>query len=111
MRPRPTDRQQQQQLPFAQAEGTRADRKNLLGLALLKAGRDLHLSKLCEWIFNVTAGGTDGDLTRSYKELAAAPWGLCCSRNKARLVVARARTLGIVAVEALCLGAVLRVFA
>jgi len=93
-----TDRQQQQELPFAEAEGTRADRRNLLGLALLRAGPDLYLSKFCDWIFNITAGGTAGELTKSYRELAAGPWGLCCSRNKARLVVARARSLGLVTV-------------
>jgi len=93
--------QRQTELPFAMGEASRAERLNLLGLALTRVEADCHLAVFCRWVFNVTAGGREdgGELLRSYKQLAARPWGLCCSASKARATVGRARQLGLVAVR------------
>ncbi len=88
--------ERQKDLPFAEAEGSRAERRNLLGLALLRGAADCQLSVFVQWVFNATAGGADGELIRSYQDLAARPWGLCCSASKARSTVGRARQLGLV---------------
>lgn len=85
------DGAQQKRLPLGEAEGSFQDRRQRLGLALMAVGCDAHLSRLCEWVFNVTRGGLQGELVKSYKELAVRPWGLCCSYDKARSTVARAR--------------------
>jgi len=90
----------QRDLPLAEAEGTHADRRARLGLALDAAACDLHLRELALWVFNVTAGGTAGELTRTHAQLAARPWGLCCSATTARRTVAKARRLGLLTVEA-----------
>lgn len=91
---------QQTTLGFEQAEGSYAERRSRLGLALLQVQADLHLSHLCSWIFNVTSGGINGDLVKSYDELRAAPWGLCCSYSKARTTVDMARHWGLIHVAA-----------
>ena len=89
----------QKELPFAEAEGSRAERKNLLGLAMLKVGVDAEESKLLEWVFNVTDGGTRGQLRKTLNELRATPWGLCCGIDKARASVQRMRRRGLLVVE------------
>jgi hypothetical protein len=86
----------QQELPFAQLEGSRAERKNLLGLALLKSNANIYLAQLMVWIFNTTDGGNP--LKKSYDELASRPWGLCCSNSQARATVRQAKRLRILRV-------------
>ena len=87
----------QRPLPFDLAEGTHAERRNLLGLALLRVAADLHLARFTAWVFDCTAGGADGQtLKKSHKEIAATPWGLCCSLSKARATVGRALQLGLI---------------
>ncbi len=86
-------------LPFGEAEGTAAERKSLLGMALVKVKADLHLAQLCLWTFNATEAGTRGRLAKSYSELASAPWGLCCGRSKVFDTVREARALGLLVVE------------
>lgn len=88
--------EEQRELPFGEAEGSFAERKELLGLALLKLKADLHLAQLCLWIFNATDGGIRGTLRKSYDELAANPWGLCCGKTKARATVDTALRIGLV---------------
>lgn len=79
-------------------ETTLADRKNLLGRALAKVECDCHLKRLVLWVFDSTAGGTAGELNKTHQDLAARPWGLCCSASMARKVMTRARSLGLIAV-------------
>jgi hypothetical protein len=86
----------QLRLEFELAEASHAERRNLLGLALMRVECDGVLSAFCQWVFNVTGGGLDGTLIKSYAELAVRPWGLCCSKSKARSTVDRACRLGIV---------------
>jgi hypothetical protein len=86
----------QRELPFGEAEGSHAERKEKLGLALLKAKADLHLVQLCLWIFNVTDGGVRGTLRKSYEELGGMPWGLCCGVTKVKATLNRALRLGLV---------------
>jgi hypothetical protein len=82
MRRRIEDRGQPE-LPFGEAEGSFAERKELLGLALLRANASIYESQFMLWLFNVTHGGIHGFLEKSYAELAARPWGLCCHPNQA----------------------------
>jgi hypothetical protein len=88
----------QEPLPFGEAEGSFQERKELLGLALLKARADIYLAQFALWVFNATHGGVSGALKRTYADLAAAPWGLCCGKTKARETVETARRIGIVAI-------------
>lgn len=94
----------QKELPFAEAEGSRAERKNMLGLAMLKVGVDAEESRLMEWVFNITDGGTRGTLRKTLTELRATPWGLCCSEDKARSAVARMKRRGLLVVDETWLG-------
>ncbi|MDD4888298.1 MAG: hypothetical protein PHU85_00065 [Phycisphaerae bacterium] len=91
----------QQQLPFGLAEASGDELKNVLGLALMRvASGDCRLAQLCMYVFRVTKGGAAGLVCKkSYKELAAAPYGLCCSREGARKVVARAARFGLIGVR------------
>ena len=93
--------QHQKDLPFAEAEGTRAERRALLGRAIVKAEADCQLSVFLQWVFNVTAGGRSDvlGLCKTQLELAYRPWGLCCSRSKAKSTVGRARELGLITAE------------
>jgi hypothetical protein len=93
-----TDERQQASLPFGEAEGSFAEREELLGLALLKVKADLHLAQLTRWIFSSTHGGIEGTLRKTYEQLGAAPWGLCCGRSKVAETVSRARRLGLIEV-------------
>jgi len=94
----------QSKLGFAMDPGEITDRRDTIGLVALRlhgmgldnivlAARDLLL-----WIFNVTHSGTAGELTKSYRELAACPWGLCCSESSARRVVRVLKKHGVLAV-------------
>ena len=77
----------------------------MLGLVVLRLhGMDLgdgalFARELLLWIFNVTAHGTNGDLKKSYAELAAYPWGLCCSESRARRVVRSLRKHRVLRVD------------
>jgi hypothetical protein len=82
-------------LDFRVAEGTHAERRQRLGLALISVGCDAELSRLCEYVFNVTSGGVNGALTKTYAELSARPWNMCCSKSKARATVDLAVELGL----------------
>lgn len=74
-------------LPLEEAEGTFAERRNLLGLAMLRVGADLHLRELIIRVFNVTKGGIAGDFKATVAEIASTPWGLCCSAATARRTI------------------------
>jgi hypothetical protein len=87
----------QPELPFAEAEGSKAELKNMLGIALLKKDADLRVAQLVLWIFNVTTS-RDQPLRKSLAELGARPWGLCCDAACARATVRRAQRMGIVRV-------------
>jgi hypothetical protein len=78
---------------FEQSEGTRADLKNDLGIALLKCNANIYLAQLMIWVFNTT--DRTKPLKKSYDELAARPWGLCCSRSQAYATVKKAERLGL----------------
>lgn len=93
------DRSSQRELPFAEAECSRADRSNLLGLAMLKIGVDAAEARLLDWIFAVTDGGIRGELKKNYDELSSRPRGMCCSRNKARAAVERLEHRGVIDVH------------
>lgn len=87
-------------LDFAAADASTAERRNLLGLCVARVGGDLFLRELLLWVFNVTEGrGDEAALVRSHRELAARPWGLCCSDSKARATVTKARAAGVLTVE------------
>ena len=88
---------QQGSLPLAEAEGAFAERKQALGLALVRVQADLHLTQLMLWIFNATAGGRQ-TFIRTYEDLAARPWGLCCSPSTAKRRVADAKHFGWISV-------------
>ena len=92
---RPTKHPAQQPLPFAEGEAAQDDRRNLLAAALVKIRCDARLSVLLYWIFNFVEKNGDG-LTRSYDQLAARPYGLCCELWEAREVVAHAKQIGLV---------------
>lgn len=86
-------------LPFAEGEATHAERWNDLGIALLRIPPKqctAHLAGLVRWIFNVTGGGMEGALTKSYEELAQRPWGLCCNERTARRTVDTACRYGLI---------------
>ena len=91
----------QTRLPFEANDAERAGRWNDVSLALSKIGTkcDLHLSRFVRLVFDLTRGGSDGTLTKSYRELAQRPAWLCCSERKARSTVEIARRLGFVTVE------------
>jgi hypothetical protein len=78
---------------FDESEGTRADLKNDLGIALLKSNANIYLAQLMIWVFNTT--DRTKPLKKSYDELAARPWGLCCSRSQAYATVKKAERLGM----------------
>lgn len=82
---------------FEKSEGTRADLKNLLGLALTKCQANIYLAQFMLWIFNTTDGNRP--LKKSYEELARRPWGLCCSRNQAYGTVQVARRLRFITIN------------
>jgi hypothetical protein len=94
-----SDGSEQLSLPFAQAEASQDERRNLLGLALMRVRCDCELSVFVQWVFNVTAGGTHGELRKSAEELSNAPWGLCCSPDKARSTARKAFRLGLVGIQ------------
>ena len=86
----------QTELPFGEAEGTHAERRELLDLACIRVEADLHLCRFVQWVFESTSGGLSGELLKSYEELRARPRGLACSRSKARSTVRTAVHYGFV---------------
>ena len=72
-------KQNQKDLPFIEAECSYDERLNYLGLALMRIEANIYICNLSRWIFNVTKGGIDGALEKTLTQLAARPWGLCCS--------------------------------
>jgi hypothetical protein len=94
---------QQTQLPFATAEATCAERKILLWFAVQQSRVDLRVATLCQWVFDKTSGGFDGQAaTASCEQLATMPWGLCCSISTARRTVQEAKKVGLLVVEPVC---------
>jgi hypothetical protein len=89
-------------LPFAEAEGSHSERRNVLELALMRCRADLTLARLLLTVFSATAGGKEGaTYKRTLQELAASDrWGLWCSPKTAQRAVDRARDLGLLLVEA-----------
>jgi hypothetical protein len=89
----------QSDLPFAEIEGTKAELKNMLGIALLKVNANIYLAQLCVWVFNVTTGmGRREPLRKSYAELSQRPWGLCCHPTNVACTVKKARRLRLLTV-------------
>ncbi|MCY2987003.1 MAG: hypothetical protein NTY19_03935 [Planctomycetota bacterium] len=84
-----------QKLPFAEAEGTRDERRQRLGLALIAVDCSAELSRLCEYIFNVTDKG-NGPLVKSHEELASRPWRMCCSVSGTRKIITKAIKLKLI---------------
>jgi hypothetical protein len=91
--------EQQTQLPFAEAEGTYAERKALLWVALREYRARGHLFRFCEWLFDATAGGLGEPVVVSYSELVMKPWLMNCSKSTLRRTVAKAISVGLVTVE------------
>jgi len=91
-----TDRRRQTRLEFGAAEGQWEERRQRLGLALIAVDCDAELSRLCEYVFRLTEGGSAGSVIKPHDELAARPWRMCCSRAKARSTVSRAVSLGLI---------------
>jgi hypothetical protein len=87
-------------IPFVEGEASYAERWNDLVIALHRIGRqcDCEMATFVRWVFNTTAGGTTGALTKSYSKLAERPLGLCCSAAKARSTVEQAERLGLITV-------------
>ena len=90
----------QASLPFAEGEAEYAGKWNDVSLALARVGTkcDLHLSRFVRMVFDMTHGGTDGALVKSYKAIAERPAWLCCSERKARSTIELAKELGFVRV-------------
>jgi hypothetical protein len=86
----------QHNLPFLEAEISADERFNYLGLALMRVEADIYLANLVKWIFNVTKGGVDGEFEKSYDQIAARPWGLCCSTATAKRTAYKAESVGLV---------------
>lgn len=84
----PNDRRQQT-LPLAEAEGTHAERRNHVAIALACVRADLHLAKLMFMIFETT-GGTGEDYKKTYSEMGHTPNGLCCGRTKVMKTIGEA---------------------
>jgi hypothetical protein len=82
---------------FEDSEATRADLKNLLGLALERVKANIYLAQLMIWVFNTSEPGKP--LRKSYEQLSSRPWGLCCSRNQAYATVRQAKLKGILRVQ------------
>ena len=91
--------QHQQQLPFGAAEGTYAERKALLWVALRQCGAGPQVVRFCEWLFDSTDGGLGQPIVASYRELATKPWLMNCSRSTLKRAVADGLRYGLVACE------------
>lgn len=89
----------QKQIQFSLAEASFNDRKMRLGMALINASACIRMVKLSEWVFVITQGGTEGQLKKSFQELAARPWGLCCNERSARRTAKKCQAAGLVAIE------------
>lgn len=89
----------QPSLPFAAAEGSCAERRLMLGNALVLAECDCELARLCELVFTHTGDGLGQPWPATIARLQARPWALCCGRSKARETLERAERLGLVRVE------------
>jgi hypothetical protein len=79
-------------LPFGAAQDSENARHTAIGKVILKlAGSNdrlplIELREFLAWVNNV--GGASGEpLVKSYKQLGATPWGLCCSAATAYRVV------------------------
>lgn len=96
-----TDAREQQELPFAEAAASHAERWNDLVLALSRMGTkcDLYLSRFVRLVFDMTHGGTSGELIKSYEALAERPLWLCCSPRKVRSTIEKAERLVLVRVH------------
>ena len=91
--------QHQQQLPFATAEGSFAERKALLWVALRECGAGPQLIRFAEWLFEATAGGLGEPITATYRELATKPWLLNCSKSTLKRTVTEGVSAGLVIAE------------
>jgi hypothetical protein len=85
-------------LPFTEGEATHAGRWNDVSLALSRVGKkcDLHLSRFVRLVFDMTQGGTAGELTKSIRALSERPAWLCCSERKVWTTIDLAEKLGFV---------------
>jgi hypothetical protein len=90
----------QKALEFAEAEANHAGRWNDVSLALSRVGKkcDLHLSRFVRLVFDMTKGGTSGELVKSIRALSERPAWLCCSERKVGSTIELAEKLGFVQV-------------
>lgn len=89
----------QPSLPFAAAEGSCAERRLMLGNALVLVECDGALARLCELVFTHTGDGLGNPWPTTLDKLGARPWGLCCGRSKTSETLKRAEALGLVRAE------------
>lgn len=82
------------------AEAQYQERRQKLGMALLKIDCDLHLVRFVEMVFEGTRGGHAGSLEISHPKLAQKPFGLCCSVSKVRSVIEKATGQGLIKLAA-----------
>jgi len=95
---KPTDDPHQTNLPLAEAEGTVAERRAMLGLALEAIECTNALATLCSVLFDLTSGGARS-VAVMHEELGQRPWRLCTSARGVREQVGRLKLTGIVVVR------------
>lgn len=84
----------QQPLPFAIAQAESDERKNNLGLFILRVGGDLLMRELLLKVFyHQEKNGQP--LVKTYDELAARPWGLCCHPDTVKRLVRTLERMGV----------------
>lgn len=88
----------QQRLPFAEAEGSYAERKALLWAALGFAGANRTMMRLCEWVFEHSGGGL-ASVVASRRQLAAGPWGCACSPASITRAIANTVRMGLLTAQ------------
>ena len=85
----------QKHLDLAGADAAYAERMRDIEFALGRLPEklcDAEMSLLLRLVFSYTQGGKAGPWKRSFAELAARPYGLCCSIEKAQATVETAET-------------------
>lgn len=90
-------------IPFEEIDAAAAERRSDLLMAVARFGADLYLRDFCEMVLASHSRGRPYEA--SHRQIAATPWGLCCSLSKARKTVERATSAGLVRAEANYAGA------
>ena len=96
MTKRPTD--EQQTLPYAEAEGTFAEKQATIRLAIACVQGSLHLRELMMRVAAVIQKNHE-PFVKSWAEIAATPEGLCCSPKTAQRTVYEAVGHGWLALQ------------